>query len=190
MTGTLLRGLAPQVDGQARVLVLGSMPGAASLHQAQYYAHPRNRFWPLMAALCGVDAQLDYPQRIARLQQAGIGLWDVIGQCRRTGSLDTAIVRGSEVVNPLAPLMRTLPQLQVIACNGAAAHAAFRRWVQPELPPALAGLPLLALPSTSPANAAWSLPRLLEQWRQLQPWLIGGCDAGNGAGSTMAGQDS
>ena len=190
MSADVLQGLPAQVTAACRVLVLGSMPGAVSLHEARYYAHPRNRFWPLMAALCGVDAQLDYPQRIARLQQAGIGLWDVIGQCRRTGSLDTAIVRGSEVVNPLAALMRTLPQLQVIACNGAAAHAAFRRWVQPELPPVLAGLPLLALPSTSPANAAWSLPRLLEQWRQLQPWLIDGCDAGNGAGSAVAGQDS
>src|SRR5690606_41763571 len=106
MTGTLLRGLDPQVDGQARVLVLGSMPGAASLHQAQYYAHPRNRFWPLMAALCGVDTQLDYPQRLARLQQAGIGLWDVIGPCRRTGSLDTALARGNHVVDPAAPPTR------------------------------------------------------------------------------------
>lgn len=184
MAEALLRGLEPQVDAKARVLLLGSMPGAASLHQAQYYAHPRNRFWPLMAAVCGVDMQWEYSQRIAGLQQAGIGLWDVIGQCRRRGSLDTAIVRGSEVVNPLPQLMGTLPHLRVIACNGAAAHAAFRRWVRPQLPPALAGLPLLALPSTSPANAAWSLPRLLEQWRQLQPWLV---DAEQGAGRPWPG---
>jgi len=171
MTETLLQGLAAQLNTQSRVLVLGSMPGMVSLHDAQYYAHPRNRFWPLMSALCGVDVDAGYTQRLAQLQQAGVGLWDVIGQCRRTGSLDAAIVRGSEVVNPLPQLLAAHPAIAVIACNGAAAHTAFQRWVQPALPPLAAALPVLALPSTSPANAAWSLPRLLQQWRQLQPWL-------------------
>ncbi|HBN52823.1 MAG TPA: DNA-deoxyinosine glycosylase, partial [Stenotrophomonas sp.] len=94
---TVLQGLPAQVNGHCRVLVLGSMPGMASLQAARYYAHPRNRFWPLMGALCGFDPQLDYAQRMAGLQAAGVGLWDVIGRCRRRGSLDAAIVRGSEV---------------------------------------------------------------------------------------------
>jgi len=171
MTETLLTGLAAQVNAQSRVLVLGSMPGVVSLQNAQYYAHPRNRFWPLMATLCDVDLTGGYAQRLQQLQHAGVGLWDVIGQCRRAGSLDAAIVRGSEVVNPLPQLLAAYPGIQVIACNGAAAHTAFQRWVQPALPPLAAALPVLALPSTSPANAAWPLPRLLLHWSQLQQWL-------------------
>ncbi|WP_313173342.1 DNA-deoxyinosine glycosylase [Stenotrophomonas sp.] len=171
MSGALLQGLPAQLSTSCRVLVLGSMPGAMSLHESRYYAHPRNRFWPLMAALCGFDAQLPYAQRLQCLQQSGIGLWDVIGQCQRAGSLDTAIVRGSEVPNPIPALLAGLPQLQAIACNGAAAHTAFQRWIAPALPPLAAALPVLALASTSPANAAWSLPRLTGQWQVLQAWL-------------------
>lgn len=171
MSGDVLEGLPAQVTASCRVLVLGSMPGAISLHEARYYAHPRNRFWPLMAALCGFDAQFAYAQRMECLQQAGVGLWDVIGQCQRAGSLDTSIVRGSEVPNRIPELLAGLPQLRVVACNGAAAHSAFQRWVAPALPPLAAALPVVALPSTSPANAAWSLQRLTAQWQALQPWL-------------------
>ena len=167
---TVLQGLPAQVNARCRVLVLGSMPGMASLQAARYYAHPRNRFWPLMGALCGFDPQLDPAQRLARLQQAGVGLWDVIGRCRRRGSLDAAIVRGSEVANAVPALVRELPRLQAIACNGAAAAQAFERHVAPALP-AGHGLTVLALPSTSPANAAWSFARLLDEWRRLAPWL-------------------
>jgi len=167
---TTLQGLPAQVNAQCRVLVLGSMPGMASLQAARYYAHPRNRFWPLMGALCGFDPQLDYPRRLACLQRSGVGLWDVIGRCRRRGSLDAAIVRGSEVANPLPVLLQGLPRLQAIACNGAAAAQAFERHVRPALP-AGHGWAVLALPSTSPANAAWSFERLLGQWRRLSPWL-------------------
>ena len=120
MAETLLHGLPAQVDARCRVLVLGSMPGAASLQEARYYAHPRNRFWPLMGALCGFDPQLEYARRIENMQRAGIGLWDVIGQCRRRGSLDADIVRGSEVPNPLPELIARLPQLVERAGNGAA----------------------------------------------------------------------
>lgn len=171
MEETLLQGLPSQVDVQCRVLVLGSMPGAASLQQARYYAHPRNRFWPVMGALCGFDPQLGYAQRLERIRQAGVGLWDVIGQCRRRGSLDADIVRGSEIPNPLPELIAGLPRLAAIACNGATAAQAFRRHVQPALPAEATALPVLALPSTSPANAAWSLPRLLQEWGGLSHWL-------------------
>ncbi len=174
---TVLQGLPAQVNAHCRVLVLGSMPGVASLQAARYYAHPRNRFWPVMAALCRFDPQLDYPQRIACLQRAGVGLWDVIGQCRRPGSLDAAIVRGSEVANPLPDLVRRLPLLQTIACNGTAAAQAFERHVRPALPAERAPA-VLALPSTSPANAAWSLEKLLGEWARLAPWLPAAGQAG------------
>ena len=169
---SVLQGLPAQVAPDCRVLVLGSMPGNASLQAARYYAHPRNRFWPVMGPLCGFDPQLDYPQRLAGLHRAGVGLWDVIGQCQRRGSLDASIVRGSEVPNPLPELLQSLPLLQAIACNGSAAAQAFERHVRPRLP-AGRGLQVLALPSTSPANAAWSLPRLLAEWGRLSPWLPG-----------------
>ncbi|WP_282296697.1 DNA-deoxyinosine glycosylase [Stenotrophomonas sp. PS02289] len=160
-------GLPAQTDAQCRVLVLGSMPGVASLQAAQYYAHPRNRFWPLMAALTGLDHALPYAQRLQALRAHGIGLWDVIGQCERRGSLDADIVRGSEVVNPLPALIQQLPHLRAIACNGGTAHAAWKRYVQPALDARAAPLPVWSLPSTSPANAGWSLPRLTAAWQPV-----------------------
>ena len=159
-------GLPAQLDTQTRVLVLGSMPGVASLREARYYAHPRNRFWPLMALLAGIDVGLPYTARLAALNDADIGLWDVIGRCRRRGSLDADIVRGSEVPNPIAAVLATLPALQLVACNGAAAHRAFQRFIVPGLQRPL-GVPVLALPSTSPANAAASLPALHQAWQPV-----------------------
>lgn len=166
----LLSGLHAQVNADCRVLVLGSMPGAASLASGQYYAHPRNRFWPLMAQLCGIDAAADYPARLRALQQAGVGVWDVIGQCRRRGSLDAHIVRGSEVPNALPQLLQTLPALRLVACNGAAAFQAWQRFIAPQVERAV---PVRALPSTSPANAAFTLPRLRAQWQAVADALAG-----------------
>lgn len=150
------------------MLVLGSMPGVASLSAARYYAHPRNRFWALMSRLCSFDVQMDYPQRVAALQAAGMGLWDVIGQCEREGSLDSRIVTASEVANPLARKVEALPELRTIAFNGGKAAQAFARHVAPDLGPGLRSrLRMLALPSTSPANAAFDMERLHAQWRAL-----------------------
>lgn len=170
---TLCIGLPAQVAADCRVLVLGSMPGVASLHAAQYYAHPRNRFWPLMSTLAGMDARLAYVDRLQALQSAGVGLWDVIGQCERRGSLDTAIVRGSEVPNAVAELIDRLPALAAIACNGATAHTAFARYILPVLGERATSLAVWSLPSTSPANAAWPLPRLQVAWQPVADVLAG-----------------
>ncbi|WP_262071182.1 MULTISPECIES: DNA-deoxyinosine glycosylase [unclassified Stenotrophomonas] len=167
------QGLPAQVDAHARVLVLGSMPGIASLQAAQYYAHPRNRFWPLMAALCDVDAMLPYAARMEALLAAGVGVWDVIGRCERAGSLDASIVRGSEVANALPALIDTLPALRAICCNGGTAHRAFLRHIAPSLSARAQALPVWSLPSTSPANAAWPLPRLQVAWAPLAAALTG-----------------
>lgn len=166
-----LRGLPAQLDARCRVLVLGSMPGAQSLAQARYYAHPRNRFWPLMATLLGFDPLLDYPDRIVALREAGVGVWDVIGRCARRGSLDAAIEPTSVVANPLPALLDTLPQLAAVACNGAAAAQAWQRHVAPRLQAGARGIPVLALPSTSPANAAFSLARLERSWSAMLEYL-------------------
>lgn len=166
----VLTGLPPVVASDCRVLILGSMPGAASLQAARYYAHPRNRFWPLMAALADIPAEASYGERLVALQRAGIGLWDVIGECRRAGSLDSAIVRGSERANALVPLIVSLGQLRVIAFNGAAAASLFRRHVEPHLPELRQPVQRIALPSTSPAHAAMGLEALREAWSVLAPW--------------------
>lgn len=162
---SLLRGLPPAIGDDARVLVLGSMPGEASLRQQQYYGHPRNRFWPLMQALFGIDAVLPYPQRVAALNAAGVGLWDVLGACVRRGSLDSAIERDSEIANPIAALCAQLPGLHAIALNGGKAAQAFARHIEPQLGPALTRrLSIYRLPSTSPANASYAFAQLQAAW--------------------------
>ena len=168
---TVLQGFAAQVTAGTRVLVMGSMPGVASLTAGQYYAHRRNRFWPLMQALCGVDPMQPYEQRLQALLVAGVGLWDVLAHCQRPGSLDAAIRPGSEVAVDLPGLLPHCPQLRLVACNGAAAARLYARHLQPAVEALRPGLRVLALPSTSPANAASSLAVLEQQWQALLPWL-------------------
>jgi hypoxanthine-DNA glycosylase len=153
-------GLAPCAAPDARVLVLGSFPGQRSLAQQQYYGHPHNQFWPIMRAIFGCSAYCEnvssYQNKIAWLTQNGVAVWDVYASCERHGSLDSAI-RAAQL-NDLAGLMATLPQLRLVAHNGAESykHAHHTRAL---------GLPVVRLPSTSPANATWSLARKTEAWR-------------------------
>ncbi|MCK6404855.1 MAG: DNA-deoxyinosine glycosylase [Rhodocyclaceae bacterium] len=157
-----VQSFAPLVPAGARLLILGSMPGAASLAAGQYYAHPRNAFWPILAALCHFPADAPYAARVAALQAAGVAVWDVLQSCVRPGSLDTAIERGSEVPNDLVGLLVRHPGIGRICFNGGTAEAAFRRHVPAA---AVAGRQLLRLPSTSPANASWSFERKLAAWK-------------------------
>ena len=184
---TVLQGFAAQVTAGTRVLVMGSMPGVASLTAGQYYAHPRNRFWPLMQVLCGVDPALPYERRLQALRAAGIGLWDVLAHCQRPGSLDAAIRPGSEVAVDLPGLLPHCPHLRLVACNGATAARLYARHLQPAVEALRPELPMLALPSTSPANAASSLAALQQQWQALLPWLLvtdpADGRAGNAAGA-------
>ncbi len=156
-----LRGLAAIADARARILILGSFPGALSLQRGEYYAHPRNLFWRLLDEILGIDARLPYAQRVQALGDAGIALWDVLRACRRPGSLDSRI--RAAVPNDLAALRARLPALQRLLLNGRAAQTLFAR----HAPPALrSGDPrLFALPSTSPANASIAHPTKLAQWR-------------------------
>ena len=152
-----LQGLAPVAPRHARLLVLGSFPGVASLAEQQYYAHPRNHFWPILSALWGVELA-SYPQRIAEARRRGLAIWDVYAACRREGSLDSAIEAARP--NDLAGLVRRLPQLRAIAHNGGESARSMR------LTRTL-GLPVHRLPSTSPANASWSFERKLQAWRTV-----------------------
>lgn len=157
------------LPARARVLIVGSMPGAASLAAARYYAHPRNGFWPIVGAVCGFDPNADYERRTAALQRAGIALWDVLQRCRRSGSLDSAIEAGERTVNDFAALFAAQPELHCVLCNGGTAHDLFVRHVLPTLPRA----PVVhRLPSTSPAHAARSTAQKLAAWRTVLAPLI------------------
>jgi len=153
-----LEGLPPVAPRHARLLVLGSFPGVASLEAGQYYAHPRNAFWPLLGAIWAIDlGALSYPKRLAEARRRGLAIWDVYASCQREGSLDTAIEAAEP--NDLGGLVASLPRLQAIAHNGGESARAMR--VTRSL-----GLPVFRLPSTSPANASWSFDRKLAAWRE------------------------
>jgi hypoxanthine-DNA glycosylase len=154
---TLLRGLAPVIARGTRLLVLGSFPGVASLQAGQYYAHPRNHFWQLVGSLWGIDfGAMPYAAALAELRRRGLGLWDVYACCRREGSLDSAIEAAE--LNDLVSLRRRAPGQRVIAHNGGESARAMR--ITRTL-----GLPVLRLPSTSPANASWSFERKRAAWQ-------------------------
>lgn len=154
----LLQGLPPVIGRDTRLVVLGSFPGVASLRAQQYYAHPRNQFWPLLSALWGVDlAGMAYRERLAEVKRRGLGIWDVYASCRREGSLDSAIE--DSVPNDLARLKRRAPRLSAVAHNGGESAKAMA------ITRAL-GVEVVRLPSTSPANASWSFDRKLAAWHE------------------------
>ena len=159
-------GFAPLVDPRTRLLVLGSLPGEASLAAGQYYANPRNQFWALIGAVIGCNdlPGLPYDQRVDVLAGHGIGLWDVFISAARAGSLDSAIKEAAAA--PLADLAQRLPALQAIAFNGKLAAQAGRN--------ALGSAPvaLVDLPSSSPAHAAIRFAAKLERWSALKQFLI------------------
>ena len=164
MSAVVLRGLAPIVSSHTRLLVLGSFPGVRSLAQQQYYGHPQNHFWKILAALWGVDLfALPYAERCAAVQTRGLGLWDVYAACEREGSLDTAIRNAT--VNDFSALRQQCPQLQAIAHNGAESFKHMPR-VAASLGEGSA-VAFYKLPSTSPANASWSFERKLAAWREV-----------------------
>jgi hypoxanthine-DNA glycosylase len=159
-----LTGLAPQAQPDARVLILGSMPGARSLDEARYYAHPRNAFWALLGPWIGKAPEAPYADRIAAALRHRIALWDVIGRCRRIGSLDSRIDPASIEANDLAGLFAHCPRIERVLLNGGRAEQEYRRRVMPTLGAEAALIPVLRLPSTSPAHAALSLEAKREAW--------------------------
>jgi double-stranded uracil-DNA glycosylase len=160
----LKASFAPVADAGTHILILGSLPGEISLSRGQYYANGRNHFWRLIAAVTGVALEsLPYPQRVAALLAAGVGLWDVIGSAERTGSLD-ANIRGHSP-NDLSGLADTLPALRAIAFNGAKAAEIGTRRLGPDY-----RLPLIKLPSSSPAHAI-AFEHKAAEWTKLRPFL-------------------
>jgi hypoxanthine-DNA glycosylase len=155
----------PVVAPRTRLLILGSLPGEASLRRGEYYAHPRNQFWRLMEGVIGAPlAGSPYPDRLAALLGAGVGLWDVVRSARRVGSLDAAI--RDHTANELGALIATLPALAAVAFNGATASAIGRRRLGPET-----GFAQVTLPSSSPTHAGVPFGRKAEQWARLRAFV-------------------
>ncbi|WP_309629971.1 DNA-deoxyinosine glycosylase [Brevundimonas sp.] len=162
---TVKRAFAPLADDRTRVLVLGSLPGDASLKAAQYYAHPQNGFWRLIGVAIGRDLHaMAYSDRVEALRVAGVGLWDVIASAERTGSLDAAI-RSPQAAD-LRGLISGLPNLKVVAFNGATAAKGGRKILA-----GVEGLTLIDLPSSSPAHASRTLAEKAENWARLKAFL-------------------
>ena len=156
-------GFPPVVDASTRVLILGSLPGEASLALTQYYGNPRNAFWRLMEGVLGASlVPLAYEDRLAALRSRGVGLWDVVAEAERPGSLDAAI--RDPAANDLAALVASLPNLRVVAFNGGTAARLGGRLVGDRVA-------TLALPSSSPAHAARTFDKKLEMWGALRAWL-------------------
>jgi hypoxanthine-DNA glycosylase len=161
----LSRGFPPIADSGARVLILGSLPGRKSLEMSQYYAQPQNGFWRIMGELFGAGPEVPYDARRQRLVAAGVAVWDVLAAGERAGSLDSAIVTASIVVNGFQAFFERHPAIRLVCCNGTKASELYHRYVLPTLTPPFVELPVRRLPSTSPANASMRFDTKLELWR-------------------------
>jgi TDG/mug DNA glycosylase family protein len=157
---TIAEGLAPVFRHDAQVLVLGTLPGELSLQRQQYYAHPRNSFWRIVAEVLGAGPPLAYQEGLQLLLDRRVALWDVCARARRPGSLDTSITEA--VPNDFADFFQRAPEIMRICFNGAKAQSLYDRLVMPVQTP----IPVthLCLPSTSPANAATPYDTKLREW--------------------------
>ena len=172
VSGGLSRGFPPVVGKRPQVLVLGSLPGQASLRRSEYYGQAQNAFWRIMGELCGAGPERHYADRLALLRSSGIALWDVLEAAERPGSLDSAIVMDTARINDIASLLDRERSIRGVCFNGRKAADLYRRRVLSLLPPRAAVLPAMTLPSTSPAYASMRFEAKLAQWRAaLAPYI-------------------
>lgn len=164
MKTTITHPFPPLYDENARVLILGSFPSVKSREQRFFYGHPQNRFWKVLAGVLSCPVPTDIPEKKRMLLSHGIALWDSIARCEIEGSSDASIEQ--VVPNDLTPIFETA-EIRQVFCNGKKSWEMYRRYIEPEV-----GRGAVCLPSTSPANAAWSLERLTQAWRgHLTPYL-------------------
>ena len=154
------KSFAPSIDNYSEVLILGSMPGVKSLEEQEYYAHPQNRFWKVMANICNVPrlSEFDYQTKLQTLLQNKIALWDTIKTCKRNGSLDSNIQ--NEIPNKINELLKKYTNIKTICLNGNKSYSAFKKY----FPDLLEKYSCHKMPSTSPTNARYSLNTLIEEW--------------------------
>jgi double-stranded uracil-DNA glycosylase len=168
MSMSLLYSFPPIADANARILILGSMPGQASLDANQYYAHKRNLFWPIMGELLGFDPTLSYIEKTECLKTSGVAVWDVLQSCQREGSLDVCIK--NETPNDFGTFLNSHPQINTIFFNGDKAATSFKKYVLTELQQTHCHL--IRLPSTSPANASQTVAMKRQAWQQVYTALF------------------
>jgi double-stranded uracil-DNA glycosylase len=183
----LVRSFAPIARRDARLLILGSMPGTASLRARRYYAHPANAFWPILAAACEFERTAPYARRTAALRANGIAVWDVLAACERDGSLDSDIAPASMQPNDFATFFARHPHIATVLLNGGTAFRLFTKRVVPSLADAWRGLQCLQMPSTSPANAGTPFVAKQAVWgAPLQRHLASRRNAAPAASATTA----
>lgn len=154
------KSFLPNIDEKSEILILGSMPGAKSLAEQQYYAHPQNRFWKLMWKFCNIDNlnELNYKNKLKTLLKNKIALWDVIQSCDRNSSMDSNIQ--NEIPNNIPDLLKQFPNIKVICLNGNKSYSVFKK----HFPKLHKQFNCYKLPSTSPANAGYKLENLYKEW--------------------------
>jgi hypoxanthine-DNA glycosylase len=155
---TLLHPIQPVYDQNSQILILGSFPSVKSRETAFFYGHPQNRFWKVLSSIYGETLPITIPEKKEFLLRNGLALWDVIKSCTITGSSDASIKNVKP--NDLGPILQTC-RIQLIITNGKTADKLYRKYIEPVI-----GRSALCLPSTSPANAAWTLPRLTAAWKE------------------------
>ncbi len=159
----MLFSFAPVADVDAKILILGSMPGQKSLAAGQYYAHQRNLFWKIIGETLGFDPDSSYQIKLQNLKLAHIALWDVMYSCQRIGSLDSNIKSASITVNDFQQFFALHPKIKTVFFNGTMAETTYRKNVLANV----SAIPIsyIRLPSTSPAHAALSYELKLNTWR-------------------------
>lgn len=152
---------APVYDEYSEILILGTFPSVKSRENEFYYGHPQNRFWIMLAAIFKDDIPASIDEKITFLHQHHIALWDVIATCEITGSADATITNATP--NDIATLLKKAP-IRKICCNGTKSWELFQKYIQPDLE---YKIPAVKLPSTSPANAVWTLEKLVAAWEKV-----------------------
>ena len=157
------KSFKPSIDNNSKILILGSMPGVKSLEEQQYYAHPQNRFWKVMAYICNEPKlhEFAYDLKLKTLLKNNIALWDTIKSCKREGSLDSDIQ--NETPNDINGLLKKYPNIKTICLNGNKSYSAFKKY----FPDLLDKYYWHKMPSTSPANARCSLDILIKEWAKV-----------------------
>ena len=157
------KSFKPSIDEHSTVLILGSMPGVKSLEEQQYYAHPQNRFWKVMASICNEPKlyEFAYDLKLKTLLNSNIALWDTIKSCKREGSLDSDIQ--NETPNDIKGLLKNYSNIKTICLNGNKSYSAFKKY----FPDLLEKYNCHKMPSTSPANARYSLDILIKEWSRV-----------------------
>ena len=159
----LVHPFPPVYDAKSEILILGSFPSVKSRENMFYYGHPQNRFWRVLAAVYKSDVPQSIDEKVRFLLKHHIALWDVIASCDISGSSDSSIQNA--VPNDLSPILNAA-KIQAVFCNGTTASRLYERYLLP-----VTGMQAVRLPSTSPANASFSLDRLAEQWQAVAAYL-------------------